>query len=85
MLADIAADCGYEREAFLERLESPAMREATRADFAMTQSIGIGGFPTLAVAHGKQLFLVTSGFTKADVLEERLIQIEALQTAPEAK
>ncbi|QJR13749.1 DsbA family protein [Usitatibacter palustris] len=85
VLADIAAESGYGRDAFLELLQSDKAREATRGDFAVTQSMGIGGFPTLAVSYSKKLFLVASGFTKTDVLEERLIQIETLQAAPQAK
>jgi len=76
ILADIAQRHGYDRAAFLARFESPAAREETRSDFATAQSLGVSGFPTLAVGHGPQLYLVTSGFTTADVLEERLAEIE---------
>lgn len=75
VLADIAAACGYERDAFLRELESDAMRSLTMGDFAATQSMGVGGFPTLGVAHGEQLYLVTSGFVKSAVLAERLAAI----------
>jgi putative protein-disulfide isomerase len=78
VLADIAAESGYGREAFLERLESAAMREAVRGDFATSQSMGVNGFPTVGVRHGPQVYLVTSGFVNADVMENRLDQIERL-------
>jgi putative protein-disulfide isomerase len=81
VLADIAAECGYDRAAFLATLESPEMGEETRKDFSTTQSLGVNGFPTLAVAHGPQLYLVTSGYATADVLEERLAQIDRLAAA----
>ena len=74
-LADSAVRCGYERAAFLAAFETQAMREATRADFTRTQSLGIAGFPTLAASIGGALYLVASGYAKADVLEERLAQI----------
>jgi hypothetical protein len=54
------------------------MREETREDFARTQSLGVGGFPTLGVVHGTQVFLVTSGYATDDVLEYRLAEIERL-------
>ncbi len=76
VLADLAAESGYDRARFLERFESPAAREETRADFARAQSLGVSGFPTLALAHGEELFLVAAGFVRADVLEERLAEIE---------
>ena len=75
-LADVAAASGYKREHFAEGFESSAMREATRRDFATSQSLGVGGFPTLALSRDRQLFLVTSGFVTADVLEGRLAEIE---------
>jgi putative protein-disulfide isomerase len=78
VLADIAAECGYEREAFLMRFESPAMREAAKADFATTQSLGVDGFPTVGFAKGPELFLVTSGYATHDVLEYRIAEIERL-------
>lgn len=78
VLAEIAAGCGYERDDFLEKIESSEMRDETRLDFTTTQSLGVAGFPTLGVAYGQQLYLVTSGFATADVLDERLEQIDRL-------
>lgn len=82
VLADIAAGCGYDRAAFLELFESQRAKDATRNDFAVTQSMGIGGFPTLVQVAGKRLLLVASGYTKtADVLE-RLGQVAEAVAAP---
>ena len=78
VLADIAAASGYDRAEFLEKLDSDEMRNETRLDFTTTQSLGVSGFPTLGIAYGQQLFLVTSGFVTADVLEERLAEIDRL-------
>jgi len=84
VLADIAAECGYPREAFLASLESDAMREETKADFATTQSLGVGGFPTVGLAKGSQFYLLTSGYATADVLEYRIAEIERLATTKAA-
>lgn len=81
-LADAAQRCGYERDAFLAALESEAMRAATRADFARSRSLGVTGFPTLAVALGGELYLVASGYATAPVLEERIAQIAERVRAP---
>ena len=74
-LADAAGRCGYPRDAFLAALDSPAMREATRADFARSRSLGVSGFPTLALALDGELFLLASGYAAAPVLEERIAQV----------
>jgi putative protein-disulfide isomerase len=83
VLSDVAAESGYGRELFLERLQSDAMREETLKDFSTTQSLGISGFPTLAVEHGQQLYLATSGYVTAEVLEQRLEQIELRAAQPQ--
>ena len=82
VLADIALENGYDRAAFLELLESPAMREQAKHDFATAQSTGVNGFPTLGVSFGPQLYLVTSGYVTADVLEYRLEEIARRISAP---
>ena len=76
-LADIAGECGFERDTFRMRLDTESMRTLTREEFARTQALGVGGFPTLGVLHGSQVYLVTSGYVTEDVLEYRLAEIEA--------
>jgi putative protein-disulfide isomerase len=78
VLADIAAESGYERDTFRMNFDSEPMREETKGDFAATQSLGVSGFPTLGVGYGSQLFLVTSGYATDDVLEYRIAEIERL-------
>jgi len=75
-LADLAAAEGYERAAFLGALESQEMRDATRADFDRARSLGVTGFPTLAYAHDDGIYLVSSGYTTAETLDERIALIE---------
>ena len=83
-LADLAAATGYNRAHFAEGFDAPAMRTATRSDFATSQSMDVAGFPTLALRHGTGLFLVASGFTRAEVLEERIAEIERRTRAAQA-
>ena len=77
-LAEIAGECGFERDSFRMHLDSEPMRIQARSDFARTQSLGVSGFPTLGIAHGQQLYLVTSGYVTDDVLEYRIGEIERL-------
>jgi putative protein-disulfide isomerase len=78
VLADIAAECGYQRDTFRMAFDSDHMREETQSDFATTKTLGVSGFPTLGMSRGAQLFLVTSGYVTEDVLEYRLAEIERL-------
>lgn len=78
VLADVAERQGLPRAAFEAALESPAMREATRQDFAQAQAWGIRGFPALLCEHRGQLQLVCRGYTPIEPLQQRLL---ALATA----
>jgi putative protein-disulfide isomerase len=78
VLADIAQECGYQRDTFRMNLDSDLMREETQADFATTKTLGVSGFPTVGTSRGAKLFLVTSGYVTDDVLEYRLVEIERL-------
>lgn len=78
VLAQVAAEQGFEPETFRAAMESEGMRKATRADFAATQTLGVSGFPTLALSRGEELYLVTSGYATHDVLEYRLAEIGRL-------
>ena len=75
VLADVAAQAGYDRAMFLATMQSDSMRTRTQQDFATAQRLGVGGFPTLAAGLDDQLYLVSSGFTTADVLRARLAEI----------
>ena len=83
VLADIAGELGVDRAAFAIAWQSEAVKEATREDFALTQRLGVSGFPTLAMEHAGQLFLVASGFTPAAVLISR-VEETLKKTASEA-
>jgi len=78
VLTDVAAEGGIPRDLFRMSLESEAMREETKSDFAAAQSLGVSGFPTLGLHSGAQLFLVTSGYATDDVLEYRIAEIDRL-------
>jgi putative protein-disulfide isomerase len=81
ILAEVASSCGYVHNDFLRDLESEEMRQETRGDFTAAQRLGVGGFPTLVLSHGEELYLITSGYAKADVLEERIEEIVRFSAA----
>ena len=63
-LAALAAEFGVDEAAFCSEFGSEAAVEETRGDFAIAQSAGIRGFPTLIAGKGDddQYALVTHGF-----------------------
>ncbi len=63
-LAALAAELGVDAASFRAEFDSDAAIEETRGDFAITQSTGIGGFPTLIAGEGgdRPYALVTHGF-----------------------
>ena len=78
VLADIAQECGVDRNTFLASFESPAMSEETRRDFSTAKEMGVAGFPTLAAGYEtKQFLLLANGFTRAAVLRDRLADVDA--------
>ena len=81
VLAEVAPACGYAHSDFLRDLESEEMRQDTRSDFTSAQRLGVGGFPTLVLSHQDELYLITSGYAKAEVLEERIDEIVRLSAA----
>ena len=82
VLADIAAETGLPRDQFITAWNSHEAQDAARADFTNAQRLGVQGFPTLAMVESSQIHLIAHGYTKADVLDERLGRIAALAAEP---
>jgi putative protein-disulfide isomerase len=76
VLADIAAEHGFDRAQFLAQLTSERMRDATRTDFELAAGWGIRGFPALVIEHDQQLALFAGGYTPAEQLLQRLDAIK---------
>ncbi|QXH37086.1 DsbA family protein [Pseudomonas muyukensis] len=71
-LVDLAAQAGFDREAFAAHFASHDSRAATAADFAWVQDLGIAGFPTLLAERNGQLALLTNGYQPLDSLQPLL-------------
>ena len=73
VLADIAAEAGEDRSAFLADLQGPDARAATLRDFLIAKEAGIEGFPLLAAgSEATGYALVTQGFRPLDGLPEAI-------------
>jgi len=71
-LVKLAGKAGLDPELFAEHFDSPAMHEATLADFNWVENLGIAGFPTLLAERDSQLALLASGYQSLDQLEPLL-------------
>ena len=49
VLSDLAAELGFDREAFSAALEDEPLKKETWGDYALSQRAGVTGFPTLVV------------------------------------
>ena len=72
-LAEIAAETGVDRAAFLAEMRSPEARNTTFKDFITAQQSGISGFPTLfAGPIENQFVIVAQGYRPLEGIVEGL-------------
>ncbi|TCS64789.1 DsbA family protein [Varunaivibrio sulfuroxidans] len=62
VLADIAEQEGYPRDAFLALLENPQTLRRTTHDFEKTRTYGVGGFPAVLCVENGQYGFLTLGY-----------------------
>lgn len=55
VLADIAAELGLSRDAFLKAFESDAIRSKTQAQFIQTRQMSVRGLPALILQQGDEM------------------------------
>lgn len=69
-LADLAAEQGFDRAAFLSALADEGLRNETWRDYAISQRAGATGFPTLIVGPNADgtYALVTRGYSDAETI-----------------
>lgn len=68
VLADLAAELGVGKEAFLPAFDSDAARARTQAHFRQTRHAGVRGFPALILQQDAQLTPVSSGCQPLDTV-----------------
>lgn len=81
VLADVAAEQGIDRAAFLDKFMSSDIRNETFRDFLLAKDMGVEGFPCLVAGSGEQYALVTNGFRPIDGVIEALEKWLAAQPA----
>jgi len=68
VLADLAAELGTDREAFLQAFDSDAARARTQAHFRQARQAGVRGFPALILKQDTQLHSVSNGCLPLDTV-----------------
>jgi putative protein-disulfide isomerase len=71
-LVQVAGEIGLDKERFASDLSSPQVEELLQADFGFKYRLGVQGFPTLVVEKVEKYYALTIGYTKADIVLERL-------------
>jgi putative protein-disulfide isomerase len=72
----LAKDFGLDENAYREAFESEDMRYATRADFQLSNEMGVRGFPSVVIRHDNQLFLVANGFRESEDLIKTIEKVQ---------
>lgn len=72
VLADVAAETGYDRAAFADAFASRAAFYETAGDFHAAQRLGVTGYPTVILRKGRALALLTAGFQPFEDLRPAL-------------
>jgi putative protein-disulfide isomerase len=69
-LADIAAEQGFDRGAFLTALADESLKQETWRDYAISQRAGATGFPTLIIGPNADgtYALVARGYNDAETV-----------------
>ncbi len=57
---------------FQEMFESDEMKQAVKEDFRYSSQVGVRGFPTLVLSTENKLQLISNGYTKGNLLIERI-------------
>ena len=73
----ICSDLELDYEVFAQRWGSEAYRLGTEQQFAEARSLGVSSFPTILVSHKGKYSVVSRGFTKSEVLVDRIRAVVA--------
>ncbi|WP_420457690.1 DsbA family protein [Neolewinella sp.] len=83
--ADRAAALGADREDFLTKMDDPAYLEKAEADFALSQSFGVTGFPTLVYESvSGELYALARGYLPLQNLEANWRALQSSMTSSAA-
>lgn len=74
---ELAKQFGLDEKAYRDAFESEEMRYATRADFQLSNEMGVKGFPSVVISHDNQLFMVANGYRSAEDLIKTIEKVRS--------
>lgn len=66
---------GLDPEEFKEKFASEAMKALVKVDFQLSESMGVRGFPSLILRKGEDYYLVSNGYTTADLIVKAVSRV----------
>lgn len=73
---ELAGDFGVDRVTFQKAFESDEWKAKIKEDFQYAATLGVRGYPTLVYQKGKDLYLLSNGYTEAAPLLEKIADIK---------
>ena len=83
VFGDMVKEFGVDPDAFMDVYESSEAKKATWADFSLSRSWGITGFPTVVARQGEQGYLLAQGYASAVALDQALVGALGVEPSPE--
>ncbi len=71
----LAKEYGLDESKFVELFESDEMKKQTMADFQLSASMGIRGFPSMVFRYGGQYYLIANGYQVSESLISTIQEI----------
>ena len=66
--AGLLKEFGIDANVFAEKWNSTEFKEKTRADFMVSQKMGVRGFPSMVLKTGEKYQLLSNGYQKSDAI-----------------
>jgi putative protein-disulfide isomerase len=79
----LAESYGWNREEFLEKLDTQQAEDLMQRDFQISHELGISGFPTVLISVNDQLYVLARGYTNLKNLEKQFEHLQKILTEKE--
>jgi putative protein-disulfide isomerase len=73
---ELAKAFGLDAAEYRNEFESDELKYATRADFQLSNEMGVKGFPSVVIRHNGQLYMVANGFTTSEELLKKIAKVK---------
>ena len=73
---ELLEDYGVDKATFKKAFESDEWKAKIKEDFQYSSDIGVRGYPTLVLQKGKDLYLLSNGYTEAENVLQKISNIK---------